>query len=92
MFLLLDVRQTGLSGYQFMRELYRAERVSVLDGGAFGEGTRGFVRVCFATDETALREACLRIRRFVASLAAARPARGTGERRAWARHAAASWT
>jgi aspartate/methionine/tyrosine aminotransferase len=82
MFLLLDVRQTGLSGYQFMRELYRAERVSVLDGGAFGEGTRGFVRVCFATDETALREACLRIRRFVASLAAARPARGTGERRA----------
>jgi arginine:pyruvate transaminase len=38
MFMLLDVRGSGLSGYDFMRELYRAERVSVLDGGAFGRG------------------------------------------------------
>src|SRR6202165_3777531 len=51
MFMLVDVRETGLSGYDFMCELYRAERVSVLDGGAFGKGTSGCVRVCFATDE-----------------------------------------
>jgi arginine:pyruvate transaminase len=68
MFLLVDVRGTGLSGYDFMRALYHAERVSVLDGGAFGIGTSGFVRVCFATDEALLREAALRIRRFVKSL------------------------
>jgi aspartate/methionine/tyrosine aminotransferase len=68
MFTLIDVRETGLSGHEFVRELYRAERVSVLDGGAFGEETGGFVRLCFATDEAALREACIRIRRFVASL------------------------
>jgi arginine:pyruvate transaminase len=68
MFLLLDVRGTGLSGYDFMCELYRTERVSVLDGGAFGKETRGFVRVCFATDEALLREAMVRIRRFVESL------------------------
>src|ERR1700678_4460043 len=37
MFLLIDVRGTGLSGYDFMCELYRSERVSVLDGGAFGK-------------------------------------------------------
>jgi arginine:pyruvate transaminase len=67
MFLLLDVRGTGLSGYDFMCELYRCERVSVLDGGAFGKETGGFVRVCFATDETNLREAIVRIRRFVES-------------------------
>jgi aspartate/methionine/tyrosine aminotransferase len=68
MFTLLDVRQTGLSGREFARELYRAERVSLLDGGAFGMETSGFVRLCFAADEAPLREACVRIRRFVASL------------------------
>jgi aspartate/methionine/tyrosine aminotransferase len=65
MFLLLDVRATGLSGYDFMCELYASERVSVLDGGAFGRETSGFVRVCFATDEALLRRAIVRIRRFV---------------------------
>jgi arginine:pyruvate transaminase len=64
MFMLVDVRGCGLSGYEFMSELYRLQRVSVLDGGAFGKGTAGFVRLCFATDEATLREACIRIRRF----------------------------
>ncbi len=68
MFSLVDVRGTGLSGYDFMCELYRTERVSVLDGGAFGKETRGFVRVCFATDEDLLRRALERIRRFVGRL------------------------
>jgi aspartate/methionine/tyrosine aminotransferase len=69
MFMLVDVRGTGLSGYDFMCGLYRAERVSVLDGGAFGQETSGFVRVCFATDLGRLREAIVRIRRFVDTLA-----------------------
>jgi bifunctional pyridoxal-dependent enzyme with beta-cystathionase and maltose regulon repressor activities len=68
MFMLVDVRDTGLSGYDFMRGLYDAERVSVLDGGAFGRETGGFVRLCFATDEAILREACARMRRFVAGV------------------------
>jgi len=68
MFMLVDVRGTGLSGYDFMCELYRTERVSVLDGGAFGRETSGFVRVCFATDEGRLREAIVRMRRFVGTL------------------------
>jgi aspartate/methionine/tyrosine aminotransferase len=68
MFMLIDVRGTGLSGYDFMLELYRSHGVSVLDGGAFGKGTAGFIRLCFATDERSLREGCARIRRFAASL------------------------
>lgn len=68
MFMLIDVRRTGLTGYQFMRGLYEAERVSVIDGGAFGKQTEGFVRICFAADEALLREACVRIRRFADSL------------------------
>jgi bifunctional pyridoxal-dependent enzyme with beta-cystathionase and maltose regulon repressor activities len=40
----------------------------VLDGGAFGIETRGFVRLCFATDEATLCDAVRRIRRFVGTL------------------------
>jgi aspartate/methionine/tyrosine aminotransferase len=69
MFTLIDVRGTGLSGFDFMSGLFKTERVSVLDGGAFGDETRGFVRLCFATDEATLREAMLRIRRFAGTLA-----------------------
>lgn len=64
MFMLVDVRGTGLSGYGFMRALYESEHVSVLDGAAFGRETAGFVRICFATDEVSLDRACERIRRF----------------------------
>jgi arginine:pyruvate transaminase len=68
MFTLMDVRGTGLSGYDFMCELYKSERLSVIDGGAFGAETRGFVRLCFATDEATLSQAVVRIRRFVGTL------------------------
>ena len=68
MFTLMDVRDTGLSGYDFMCALYKAERLSVIDGGAFGAETRGFVRLCFAADEATLSQAVVRIRRFVGTL------------------------
>jgi aspartate/methionine/tyrosine aminotransferase len=64
MFMLVDVRDTGMSGYEFMRALYESERVSVMDGAAFGRETAGFVRVCFATDTAEIDSACERIRRF----------------------------
>ena len=68
MFMLVDVRDTGLTGHDFMIRLFHAEGVSVIDGGAFGADTRGFVRVCFATEQALLQDACKRIRRFVGSL------------------------
>jgi len=64
MFLLLDVSDTGLSGYQFMRALYERRKVSVLDGAAFGKHTAHFVRICFATEEATIDSACARIRQF----------------------------
>jgi arginine:pyruvate transaminase len=69
MFTLIDVRGTGQSGYDFMCGLFAAEGVSVIDGGAFGRGTQGFVRLCFATDEAILGEAARRIRRYAQRLA-----------------------
>jgi octopine/nopaline transport system ATP-binding protein len=65
MFVLVDVRATGLSGREFMHALYASQRVSVLDGGAFGRETEGFVRICFATEEATIAEACRRIRNFL---------------------------
>jgi aspartate/methionine/tyrosine aminotransferase len=68
MFLLADVRGTGLDSATFARRLFEAQRVSVMDGGAFGEQTRGFVRLSFATDESLIVESCRRIRQFCAEL------------------------
>ena len=73
MFTLIDVRGTGLSGYDFMVGLFESEGVSVIDGGAIGARNGGFVRLCFATDEATLSEAMARIRRYVASLARTSP-------------------
>jgi aspartate/methionine/tyrosine aminotransferase len=64
MFMLVDVSDTGLSAAGFTRALYEQERVSVMDGGAFGKQTSRFVRICFATDEATIDAACARIRRF----------------------------
>lgn len=64
MFMLVDVSGTGLSASQFMRALYERERVSVMDGAAFGRRTSDYVRICFATEEATIVAACARIRRF----------------------------
>ena len=64
MFMLIDVTGTGLSGAEFVQALYRTQRVSVMDGGAFGSSAAGCVRVCFATDEATLDRACARLRQF----------------------------
>ncbi len=61
MFLLVDVRATGLTGREFMHALYAAERLSVLDGGAFGADTAGYVRLCYADEEAVLAEAAARL-------------------------------
>lgn len=74
MFLLVDVRGTGLSASEFAWGLFRSEGVSVLDATAFG--APGFVRIAYTVGEDELSRACARIRRFVAGLGE------TGARRA----------
>jgi aspartate/methionine/tyrosine aminotransferase len=77
MFMLVDVSATGLSGREFVRGLYASQKVSVMDGAAFGAAAAHCVRVCFATDESSIDAACERIRRFCATgLSGARAAAG----------------
>jgi aspartate/methionine/tyrosine aminotransferase len=70
MFLLVDIRGTGLASTEFAWGLFRGEGVSVLDATAFGKSAAGFVRVSYTLGEEALAEGCARIRRFVAGLGA----------------------
>jgi arginine:pyruvate transaminase len=69
MFVLLDVRGTGLSSLDFAWRLYREAKVSVLDAAAFGEPAQGFVRLSFTVAEAQLAKACERITGFVQTLA-----------------------
>ena len=68
MFMMVDVSGTGLDTVDFTWQLFRAQRVSVLDASAFGETANGFVRLGFVVDETRLIEACERIAAFVERL------------------------
>jgi arginine:pyruvate transaminase len=70
MFLMLDVRSTGLTGDAFARRLLDEEDVSVLPGEGFGPSAAGHVRICVTTDEERLREACRRIARLAGELVA----------------------
>ena len=70
MFVMADVRGTGLSSGEFAVRLFRETGVSVLDGAAFGESARGWVRLSFTIEDARLAEACERVARFTRSLAA----------------------
>ncbi len=69
MYLMLDVRATGLSGADFARGLLEAERIAVMPGASFGRAAAGHVRVALTVPEAALRDALARLAAFARSLA-----------------------
>ena len=70
MFMLIDVRASGLSAHEFAWRLFQQHGVSMLDASAFGESANGLLRMGFVLDETRLAEACRRIVAFVTGLRA----------------------
>jgi aminotransferase len=60
-----QITSTGLTSDQFAEALLQEESVAVVPGTAFGEAGEGHVRCCYATSEAELREALVRIERFV---------------------------
>ena len=68
MFLMVDIRATGLDGDQFAQRLLDEQGVSVLSGDAFGDSTRGYVRIGLTQTEDRLAEAARRIGAFTKSL------------------------
>jgi aminotransferase len=60
-----QVTSTGLTSDQFAEQLIREESVAVVPGTAFGAAGEGHVRCCYATSEAEIKEALVRIGRFV---------------------------
>ena len=64
MFVMLDVRRTGLSGDEFARRLLDERAVAVMPGESFGRGGAGHVRIALTIEDSRLVEACERILGF----------------------------
>ncbi|MGL4986773.1 MAG: aminotransferase class I/II-fold pyridoxal phosphate-dependent enzyme [Treponemataceae bacterium] len=61
----VDIRSTGLSAEEFAQRLIDEHQVAVVPGSVFGSGGEGFIRCCYATDITKIKEAMIRMAAFV---------------------------
>jgi arginine:pyruvate transaminase len=68
MYLMLDIRATGLSGNAFAEALLEKERIAVMPGESFGAAAAGHVRVALTLADDALAEAIGRLEAFAARL------------------------
>jgi arginine:pyruvate transaminase len=67
MFVMLDVRATGLTGTDFADRLLGAERIAVMPGESFGAASAGHIRVAMTVEDAAFADALERLRRFADS-------------------------
>lgn len=68
MFVMVDIRETGLSAQAFADRLLDSQGVSVLAGEAFGPSAAGHIRLGLVLGDEALADACRRIARCAAAL------------------------
>jgi arginine:pyruvate transaminase len=68
MFVLLDIRGTGLGSEAFARDLLMREHVAVLPCDGFGRSAAGYLRISLTAPEPRLEEAGRRIVHFAQSL------------------------
>lgn len=64
MYLMLDIRATGLSGDDFADALLEAEHIAVMPGESFGASAAGHVRVAMTIEDTAFEAALTTLCRF----------------------------
>ena len=70
MYVMLDIRATGLSGDAFAARLLEAEHVAVMPGESFGRAAGGHVRVALTLPDDLFAEAVARLIRFADGLSA----------------------
>lgn len=68
MFMLLDIRATGMSSNDFAWGLLREQGVSALDAQAFEPSAQGFLRLGLVVDDERLVEACRRIKAYATAV------------------------
>ena len=72
MYVMLDIRATGLSGEAFGNQLLDAEHIAVMPGESFGAAAAGHIRIAMTTADEAYADALQRILRFAGDLTADR--------------------
>jgi arginine:pyruvate transaminase len=63
MFIMVDIRKTGMSGEEFAWILLNDHNIVVMPGESFGKGGAGHVRLALTNEAEVLFEAGLRIRK-----------------------------
>ncbi|NLB28921.1 MAG: aminotransferase class I/II-fold pyridoxal phosphate-dependent enzyme [Clostridiales bacterium] len=58
----------GLTSDEFCEKFLLAENVAIIPGSAFGPGGEGFARLCYASSLENIKEALVRLKRFVETL------------------------
>ncbi|WP_439122208.1 pyridoxal phosphate-dependent aminotransferase [Marivita sp.] len=71
MYVMLDVRDTGLSGEAFANALLDAERIAVMPGESFGASAAGHIRVAMTVSDDRFEAALRTLCGFAAGLATA---------------------
>ncbi len=64
-YLFPSIKSTGLSSLDFSRKLLEEEKVAVVPGTAFGSCAEGYIRISYASSLDNLKEALIRIKRFL---------------------------
>ena len=63
-----SIKSSGLSSMDFAKGLLKKERVALVPGTAFGPSGEGYVRISYASSLPNIKEALVRIKRFLESV------------------------
>ncbi|MGB9975854.1 aminotransferase class I/II-fold pyridoxal phosphate-dependent enzyme [Thermovenabulum sp.] len=63
-----SIKKFGISDPEFAERLLKEEKVAVVPGSAFGDGGEGFIRIAYSTSMENLKEAVIRIKKFINGL------------------------
>jgi arginine:pyruvate transaminase len=76
MYVMIDIRATGMTGREFAHELIERERIAVMPGESFGEAAAGHVRATLTLPDDQLVIALTRLAAFAEVQAPANAAAG----------------
>ena len=68
MYVMLNIRTTGMSGISFAHKLLDAEKIAVMPGESFGEAASGHVRISLTLADKKFEETFRRICKFASNL------------------------
>jgi arginine:pyruvate transaminase len=69
MYVMLDVRATGMDGESFANALLDSEHIAVMPGESFGQAAAGHVRIAMTIDDARYLDALTRLIGFACKLA-----------------------